>query len=106
MATQTKKKQDASDEPQDSGKKPVHVVSYSLGNNTYLQASVWEREVPNGGNPFTVYDVSVRKRMKVEGGEYKSLYSFRASELPILMRALARAEDFILETRRKDDVPF
>ena len=86
-------------------KKPVHVVSYCISKDTYIQASIWERTVDNDGNPFIVYDVSLRKRFKA-GDTWKSVYSFRGSELPFLSRAVQKAEDWILESLKKDDVPF
>jgi hypothetical protein len=108
MATQTKKRpQEAPPEeiPENGdGKKPAYVASYYVGKDTYIQASVWSREVQNGDSSFVVYDVSLRKRTKV-GDEWKSFYAFRGSELPFVSRAIDRAETFILE-QRKQDIPF
>ena len=85
-------------------KKPVHVVSYSVAKDTYIQASIWERKVEIVQNSVSVFDVSVRKRTKIND-EWKALYSFRGSELPFVIRAVQRAEDWILESR-KQDVPY
>ena len=108
MATHQQKKKPESQDDQSEGngdtKKPAHVVSYYVGKDTYIQCSVWERSVENGDNSFVVYDVSCRKRLR-QNDEWKSVYSFRGSELPYLSRAIDRAETWILDQRKKDDVP-
>lgn len=107
MAAQPSRKSVSSDkeDQRNESKAPAHVVSYYVAKDTYIQASIWERTVENGENSFTVFDVSVRKRLK-QDDEWKSVYSFRGSELPFVIRALDRAEGWILETRRKEDGPF
>ena len=107
MATPQQKKPEVPPEVQSEGgdsKKLAHVVSYYVGKDTYIQASVWAREVLDGDNSFTVYDVSVRKLLK-QNDEWKSVYRFRGSELPFVIRALDRAEVWILESH-KQDAPF
>ena len=108
MAATQKGKQQApppeDNQSEGNGKTPAHVVSYYVAKDCYIQASVWERTIENNGNPFSVYDVSLRKRQK-EGNDWKSYYSFRASEIPYVLRAVARAEEWILD-QKKQDVPF
>jgi hypothetical protein len=107
MNTAAKKPDDLRDDESQGradGKKPVHVVSYSAGKDTHIQASIWERTVQNGTTSFNVYDVSLRKRVKVNDG-WKSIYTFRGSEIPFVVRALDRAEEWILEQTRTDNVP-
>lgn len=88
-------------------RRPLRVFSYLVGHETYVQASVWERNATRkDGTPFTTYDVSVRKRY-VDGrdGEWKSLYSFAASETYAVIHALQQATAFIAELRAAD-IPF
>ena len=88
-------------------RRPLRVFSYLVGHETYVQASVWERHATRkDGTPFTTYDVSVRKRY-VDGrdGQWKSLYSFAASELYSVQYALTQAANFICELRAAD-IPF
>lgn len=86
---------------------PLQRFSYAVGKDAYVTASVWDRLVQlEGGDSFTTYDVSVQKRVKVNG-EWKTLHSFRAYELAVVQHAVGRAFDFILETRAaKDGIPF
>ncbi len=105
MAATKGKQESPPEQSSKEEKQPVHVVSYYVSKDTYIEASIWERTVENNGHPFVVHDVSLRKRLKV-GGAWKSVYSFRGSELPFLSRAVQKAEDWILETHKKDHVPF
>jgi hypothetical protein len=87
--------------PPDSGpRQPLYVLSYLLGKDTYVQASIWARPAAGADGPFTAYDVSLRKRYKdPQTGEWKSLYSFRSAELFAATHALEKAEAWILDTR-------
>src|SRR5689334_13127929 len=73
--------------------KPVQVFSYPVAKSTWIQAAVWERVVKlNDGNSFTTHEVSVSKRWKNEQtGEWKTLHSFRGSELYALDHAVREA---------------
>src|ERR1051325_4108913 len=88
-------------------RKPLKVFSYLVGPSTYVQCSVWQRDAQRrDGTTFTTYDCSVRKRyVDQRDGEWKSLYSFHASELYAVQHALERAAAFIAELRAAD-VPF
>jgi len=82
-------------------RKPVHVLSYLVSKDTYVQASIWDRTVSLAdGSTFVTHDVSVRKRYREsQSGEWKSLYSFRGSEIYAVLHALAQASAWILEAR-------
>ena len=88
-------------------RQPVRVLSYQIGQDTYIQASIWDRKVEKkDGTSFITYDVSVRKRYKdQETDEWKSLYSFHATELYAVVHAMMAAGAAILELRAAD-VPF
>src|SRR5947209_123687 len=88
-------------------RKPVHVLSYLVARDTYVQASIWARAVqlPDGA-AFTAHDVSLRKRYKDAAGEWQSAYSFRGSELYAVGHAVMQANAWILEARAVSDVPF
>jgi hypothetical protein len=84
-----------------SDRKPVKVFSYMVARDTYVLASIWDRVVTLAdGATFTAHDVSVRKRYRdQQSGEWKSLYSFRGSEIYAVLHALAQASAWILEAR-------
>lgn len=84
-----------------SDRKPVKVFSYMVARDTYVLASVWDRVVTLAdGASFTTHDVSVRKRYRdPQSGEWKSLYSFRGSEIYAVLHALTQASAWILEAR-------
>jgi hypothetical protein len=90
-------------------RKPAHVLSYLVSKDTFVQASIWERLVTvTDGSTFLTHDVSVRKRLRdAQSGEWKSLSSFRGSELYALLHAVAQASAWILEARASTQtVPF
>ncbi len=82
-------------------RKPVHVFSYMVARDTFVQASVWDRAVTLAdGSTFTAHDVTVRKRYRdPQSGEWKSLHSFRGSEIYAVLHALSQASAWILEAR-------
>lgn len=92
----------------DEPRRPVHVVSYLVSRDTFVQASVWARVVQlSDGATFTTHDVSLRKRYKDASGEWQSCYSFRGSELYAVAHAVTQANAWILETRAAhSDCPF
>jgi hypothetical protein len=82
-------------------KKPVKVFSYLVGRDSYVQASIWDRQVTLGdGAQFTTHEVTLRKRYKdAKDGEWKSASGFRGSELYAVLHAVQQANAWILETR-------
>jgi hypothetical protein len=84
-----------------SERRPVQVFSYMVARDTYVQASVWDRAVTLAdGATFTAHDVTVRKRYRdPQSGEWKSLHSFRGSEIYAVLHALSQASGWILEAR-------
>ena len=53
--------------------KPVHVLSYLVARDTYVQASIWARVVTLAdGTEFIAHDVRLRKRCKDAQGEWQS----------------------------------
>jgi hypothetical protein len=94
-------------DPAAEPRKPVHVVSYLVARDTFIQASIWTRQVTLGdGTEFAAHDVSLRKRCKDANGEWQSFYSFRGSELYAVAHAVNQANAWILETRAVNDCPF
>jgi hypothetical protein len=82
-------------------RKPVQVFSYLVSRDTYIQASIWDRVVTlSDGTEFTAHDVTVRKRYRdARDGDWKTLYSFRGSEIYAVLHALSQASAWILEAR-------
>lgn len=91
----------------DGGNRPVRVLSYLIGHETYAQVQVWERHVQRrDGGSFLTYDISLRKRYRDgRDGQWKTLYSFAASELYAVHHALDQAACFVAECRAAD-TPF
>jgi hypothetical protein len=82
-------------------RKPAKVFSYLVSRDTYVQASIWERVVKvTDGSEFLTHDVTLRKRYRdVKDGDWKTLYSFRGSEIYAVLHGLAQASSWILEAR-------
>jgi len=82
-------------------RRPIHVLGYLVAKDTFVQASIWDRLVTLGdGSTFMAHDVSVRKRYRdPQSGEWKSLHTFRGSELYAVLHALTQASAWILEAR-------
>src|SRR4051794_38808941 len=87
--------------PAAGGNRPVRVLSYLIGHETYAQVQVWERHVQRrDGGSFVTYDLSLRKRYRdARDGQWKTLYSFAASELYAVHHALDQAARFVAEAR-------
>ena len=81
-------------ETQPNGNKgPVISYSVPVSLDTFVQASVWERKVKLRDNAeFTTHEVSFCKRWKNGDGQWKSLHSFRCSEIYALAHVLRLAE--------------
>jgi hypothetical protein len=81
---------------------PLRVFSYPVARGTFVQASVWDRQVllPDGGS-VTSYDVTVRKCYQdaAADGAWRTVSSFRGAEVYVLLHALQQASDFILEEK-------
>jgi len=87
--------------------KPAYFVSVPVGRDTYVQASVWPKTVElRDGGSFTTHEVTVRKRYKDANGDFQSAHKFRGSECYALQHVIRRAEEFILNLRTTDDIPF
>ena len=51
----------------------MHVLSYLVGRDAYVQASIWERLMRLAdGTEFTAHDVTIRKRCKDAAGAWQS----------------------------------
>lgn len=89
-------------------RRPMKTFTYLIGRDTYAQVSIWDRPVNlRDGRSFTVYDLSLRKRYR-KNGEWKSLYSWNASEVYALIHGLNQATAWVTEMRRieEDGCPF
>jgi hypothetical protein len=89
------------------GNKPAYFVSVPVGRDTYVQASIWSKTVElRDGDSFTTHEVTVRKRYKDANGDFQSTHKFRASELYALEYVIRRSEQWILDARATEAVPF
>jgi hypothetical protein len=72
-----------------------------VNNDDCGHAQEWKKVVEKqDGGSFVTYEVNVRKRYKdTKSREWRTLYSFRASELYAVKYAIAQAEAWVLETR-------
>ena len=83
--------------PKNSGngeeRKPAKTFSYLVYPDTYVQAAVWPKTVEKkDGGTFLTYEVSVRKRYRdTQSREWKTMHSFRGSELYALAHAVNHA---------------
>lgn len=98
---------DANAEAPQNGNKPAYYVSVPVAKDTYVQASVWPKTVQlRDGTSFLTHEVTVRKRYKDANGDFQSTHKFRGSELYALQHVIRRSEEFILNMRATDDIPF
>lgn len=104
-----KKKEEApvqAEPEQNGGKKmPLKTWTFPVGKDTWIQASVWDRivELANGDS-FVTHDIRVQKRFRDARErdpekQWKTLHSYRVSELFTLQHAINKAGDFVLALR-------
>ena len=88
-------------------RKPMKVFSFQVGENSYIQASIWGREgTRRDGQTFSTFDVTVRKRYRNQRDEWASAYSYAPSELYVVIHAMTKASEYITELRATNDIPF
>lgn len=86
-------------------KRPIQNFGpYRADRNTYIKVAVWDNQIEVDGREVTVYACTVQRSYKDEDGWHENR-SFRSQELPVLVHALAKAHDWMLE-QRNGDVPF
>lgn len=88
-------------------RRPVKTLTYLIGRDTYAQVSIWDRQVNlRDGRSFTAFDISLRKRYRANG-EWKSLYSWNASEVYALIHGLNQATAWVTQMRAAEaECPF
>lgn len=85
--------------------RPTKSFSYPAGGGAYIEASVWPKKIQYEGREVTVYSVTCRKTY-TQDGEYKHTQFFRGSEVYIVVRALERASEWILDQRVEEAPAF
>lgn len=79
-------------------KRPAASFKYGVAGGI-IEAAVWTKEMKSdSGNDFLVYNVQVSRSYKDDNG-WQSTNSVRGSDVPVLIHALQKAYDFILEDR-------
>jgi hypothetical protein len=65
-----------------------------------VEVAVFEKDVNEGASSFKALNVSV-KRVYKDGDTYKTVYGFRADDLPFLIQLLTQAYAFISDQMNK-----
>ena len=72
---------------------------YPTDRNTSIEAAVWQNEIESGDSTFTTFNVTIKRSYRTEGGEWKANQNYRPHDLPVLVHALQKCHDFILEKK-------
>jgi hypothetical protein len=59
-----------------------------------VECAIFEKEVGEGDNTFTAYNVSLKRTYK-QDEEYKSTQGFRADDVPFAIQLLTQAYAYI-----------
>jgi hypothetical protein len=87
-------------------RQPVAKFKCASGKDTYIEVAVWENAVTyQDGTAGTQLSTSFSRSYK-NGEGWKTNYSFRQHDLPILLYLLQKAHGWMLEQRVVSDVPF
>lgn len=77
---------------------PVHKVKAGQ-----VSAALWENEIPVNGKQIKVLRATVERRLKDKSGTWKSSGSFSRTELPLVVWALQKCFDYMMEGQNSDD---
>ena len=81
-------------------KRPVMSFGpYPTDRNTSIEVAVWENELQGDNGTYSVYNLSVKRSYRDEGGNWKSSGTYRPHDVPVLQHALAKAYDWIMEKK-------
>ena len=91
---------------QQEKRRPSFALKCASGKDTWIEVAVWENEVAyqDGGRGTQLVTSFSRSYRNGEG--WKTNFSFRQHDLPVLGFLLDRAHAWILERRAVHDVPF
>ena len=67
--------------------KPVHTIKFGL-----VEAAIWENALEDGKK---VYNVTISRSFKPDGGEWSNTSSLRRSDLPLAAKALDAAHTIV-----------
>jgi hypothetical protein len=84
-------------EKTDEKKSPVFTAGpYSCGPGNIVEAAVWSNEIDVEGGTSTAFGVSFKRSYR-SGTTWKTSKSLRVGDIPVLIYALQRCQEFILE---------
>ncbi len=84
--------------------KPVDSISVPTGNGSFINAAIWENEVPQSERTesYTAYSVTIEKRYR-DGEQWKTSKSFKSGELLQVAYAAEEAYKRTLQRRQADN---
>ena len=72
---------------------------YPSDRSTSIEVAIWQNEIEVESKAITTYNVTIKRSYRDEFGTWKPNQNYRPHDLPILMHALAKAHDWILEKK-------
>lgn len=89
-------------------RRPIFKVGpIATDRNNTVSAAVWGNEYSDrDGHAFTVYSVTVEASWRDANGDWKAGKSFRGSQLYALIYCLQKANEWILDQRNPQSMPF
>ena len=87
-----------------SNKAPVATFGpYASGNGNSIEVAVWSNEiVVDGDRKVNVHSISFSRNYRDDGG-WKKVKTLRPADLPVLVYALNKAQDWIFEHHRSTE---
>jgi hypothetical protein len=99
----TKQRQpETNDSPEHGSKRPEVSFKYPSERGTKIEVAVWANEVQGKEGTFVTYSTTVKRSYLDKDETWKTNASFRGHDLPVLLHALNKAYEWILEKRKPD----
>jgi hypothetical protein len=96
----TKQRQPDTSESADHGtKRPEISFKYPSERGTKIEVAVWANEQQGSNGMFTTYSITLKRSYLDKDEQWQTNASFRKHDLPVVMHALSKAYDWILEKR-------
>lgn len=72
---------------------------YPSDRNTSVEAAIWSNQLTVGNREITTFNVTIKRSFRDESGTWHPNQNYRPHDLPILIHALAKCHDWILEQK-------
>ncbi len=92
------------EQPQEAQKPVMTFGPYPVDGKTTVKVAVWGNQITVESKEITVFSCTIQRSYRDEAGWHENK-SFRGNDIPVLIQALGKAYDWILE-QRNNRIPF